>query len=263
MSHFSRWRYGVFVFVLSIGIGLAGWCCLSVRAQTEDSEPENFQEPEPKPTQKPKPTPTPKPATTPAQTPSVKSTPTPKPFIIDPVQMEKTHESMLLWQLYYKLLEGRDLSREERALFRRYDNDADKLKQDLYKITPPRAVEESTRPVVRPRPSPAQRADSSWDAVQWCMKHEGLLDVRLPDGRRCDCLTRDYAITMTSGPHWAEALGTALYDAAQTGRKAGMVLVLEQEQEYENFLLLNTTLQHHRLDLKVWVIENYERQQQP
>jgi len=63
---------------------------------------------------------------------------------------------------------------------------------------------------------------------KWCTEHGGQVEVVLPDRTRCDCLTETHAIEFDFGKKWAEAIGQALYYAIQTGKKPGIVLILEK-----------------------------------
>jgi hypothetical protein len=96
---------------------------------------------------------------------------------------------------------------------------------------------------------------------EWCSQHQGQAGVRLPDGTQCDCIATidgvDYAIEIDFGNKWAKSIGQALYYAVQTDKHAGVVLILEDEKEYEYFARLNTTIQYHGLRLKTWLIKNY------
>ena len=49
----------------------------------------------------------------------------------------------------------------------------------------------------------------------------------MPDGTRCDILTDTHAIEVDFADKWSEAIGQSLNYATQTGKKAGIVLVLK------------------------------------
>ena len=49
----------------------------------------------------------------------------------------------------------------------------------------------------------------------------------MPDGTRCDILTGTHAFEVDSADKWAEAIGQSLNYAMQTGKKAGIALVLK------------------------------------
>jgi hypothetical protein len=76
----------------------------------------------------------------------------------------------------------------------------------------------------------------------------------LPDLTRCDCLTDTHAVEVEFGRKWAEGIGQALYYALQTGHKAGIILILESEKDYKYWLRLNTTIEHHGLEIDTWKI---------
>jgi len=93
-----------------------------------------------------------------------------------------------------------------------------------------------------------------WYQQRWCAEAGGEMEVTLPDGTRCDCLTDDHAVELDFGPGWAEAIGQALYYGLQTGRQPGVVLILEEITDRRYWIRLNTTIDHFRLPIKVWAI---------
>jgi hypothetical protein len=46
-----------------------------------------------------------------------------------------------------------------------------------------------------------------WYQEQWCKAHKGQVEIALPDGTRCDCVTDTHAIEFDFGSKWAEAVG--------------------------------------------------------
>lgn len=61
----------------------------------------------------------------------------------------------------------------------------------------------------------------------WCSERGGIQEYRLNDGTRIDCLTERYAVEFDFAPKWAEGIGQALYYGIKTGKKPGIVLILE------------------------------------
>ena len=59
----------------------------------------------------------------------------------------------------------------------------------------------------------------------------GVIEYRLDDGCRVDCLTDEYAIEYDFANKWAEAVGQALYYAEKTGKKPAIVLILKNEKQ--------------------------------
>ena len=74
----------------------------------------------------------------------------------------------------------------------------------------------------------------------------------LPDGTRCDCVTATHAIEFDFGGGWAEAIGQGLHYSIQTGKKPGIVLILETMKERKYWIRLNTTIEHFYLPIDTW-----------
>ena len=53
----------------------------------------------------------------------------------------------------------------------------------------------------------------------------------LSDGTRVDCLTEEYAIEFDFADKWAEAIGQSLHYALMTGKKPGIVIIIEKESD--------------------------------
>ena len=52
----------------------------------------------------------------------------------------------------------------------------------------------------------------------------------------------------------AEAIGQSLYYSLQTGHRAGVVLILEDQQDRVYWLRLNSTIQHFKLPIDTWAV---------
>jgi len=89
---------------------------------------------------------------------------------------------------------------------------------------------------------------------EWCSEHNGQSEVVLPDKTRADCVTSTHAIEFDFGTKWAESLGQALYYSLQTGKRAGIVLILEGPNDRKYFLRLNSTIEHFKLPIDTWEI---------
>lgn len=85
---------------------------------------------------------------------------------------------------------------------------------------------------------------------EWCDRAGGVKEYRLDDGTRIDCLTDEYAIEFDFAEKWAESVGQSLYYAERTGRKPGVVLIMEYEGD-ERFLTRLNALAV-RYNIKVW-----------
>ena len=95
-----------------------------------------------------------------------------------------------------------------------------------------------------------------WYQQKWCEAQKGQIEVVLPDGTRCDCVTDTHAIEFDFGNNWAEAIGQSAYYALQTGKKAGIVLILETLKDRKYWIRLNTTIEHFNLPIDTWWIKN-------
>lgn len=57
------------------------------------------------------------------------------------------------------------------------------------------------------------------------------MEYILDDKSRVDCLTDTLAVEVEFAPKWKEAVGQALFYAVKTGRKPGVVLILEKDSD--------------------------------
>ncbi len=67
--------------------------------------------------------------------------------------------------------------------------------------------------------------------TKMCNKLDGIIEYRLPDRTRVDCLTDDYAIEVDWAKKWAEGIGQALYYAQMTGRDPAVGLIIGKGDE--------------------------------
>jgi hypothetical protein len=51
------------------------------------------------------------------------------------------------------------------------------------------------------------------------------IETGLPSGGRVDCINHAYAIEVDFSGKWHQAIGQALYYAAETGKRAGIILI--------------------------------------
>jgi hypothetical protein len=54
------------------------------------------------------------------------------------------------------------------------------------------------------------------------------------------------------GNHWVETVGQSAYYALQTGKKAGIVLILETMKDRKYWIRLNTTIEYFNLPIDTW-----------
>ena len=95
-----------------------------------------------------------------------------------------------------------------------------------------------------------------WYQEQWCEAHNGQVEITMPDGTRCDCVTDTHAIEFDFGSKWAEAIGQSAYYSLQTEKIAGIVLILETIKDRKFWIRMNTTIEHYNLPIDTWSAGN-------
>ena len=92
----------------------------------------------------------------------------------------------------------------------------------------------------------------SWYQDVWCEGYDGQTEVEQDDGTRVDCLTSNHAIEMEFARKWREAIGQSLHYALKTGRKAGIVLILQKPSDEQYWRSLGEIIKHYRLPITLW-----------
>ena len=64
----------------------------------------------------------------------------------------------------------------------------------------------------------------------WCSAHSGVTEYENKDFTRVDCLTATNAVEFDFANKWAESIGQALHYQLMTGKKAKVVLILENPE---------------------------------
>jgi len=83
---------------------------------------------------------------------------------------------------------------------------------------------------------------TAFPAMAWDMKERdyqenfcdgiGVMEYRLEDGTRVDCLTETHAWEIDFQEKWAESVGQALHYARMTGKRAGVLLIGDNADRY-------------------------------
>ena len=63
--------------------------------------------------------------------------------------------------------------------------------------------------------------------LPWCTSQGGIIEYRLSDGTRVDCLTQTHAVEVDFASKWAEAVGQSLHYANMTGKAPGILLIVD------------------------------------
>lgn len=88
----------------------------------------------------------------------------------------------------------------------------------------------------------------------WCAGNKGVAEVIMPDKTRCDCITETHAVEFDFAEKWTEAIGKSLHYALQTGKRAGIVLILENAGDRKFWIRLNSNIEHFKLPIDTWGI---------
>jgi hypothetical protein len=75
----------------------------------------------------------------------------------------------------------------------------------------------------------------------------------LSDGTRVDCLTEEYAIEFDFADKWAEAIGQSLHYALMTGKKPGIVIIIEKESDKKHLKKVKGIAL--KKDIKIWQVK--------
>ncbi|MCK4786249.1 MAG: hypothetical protein KAV87_21000 [Desulfobacteraceae bacterium] len=91
-----------------------------------------------------------------------------------------------------------------------------------------------------------------WYQEKWCNERGGVTEYVLPDKTRVDCLTDEYAVEADFAKKWAESIGQALFYGYMTGKKPGVLLILEKEKDKRYLKRLNKVADKE--GITVWTI---------
>lgn len=98
-----------------------------------------------------------------------------------------------------------------------------------------------------------------WHEADFVDAHcRGEVEFVLADRTRVDCLTDTHAIEYDWGKKWAESLGQALFYSAMTGKKAGIVLIVNPRTKDRYLKRLNKAISDNNLNVDVWTIKQRE-----
>lgn len=87
----------------------------------------------------------------------------------------------------------------------------------------------------------------------FCNLYGGTMEVQLRDYTRVDCETENNAIEFDFAKKWAESVGQSLYYSLRTGKKAGIVLIMENPVKDKYYLMRVLDLaKEHNID--VWTM---------
>lgn len=109
-------------------------------------------------------------------------------------------------------------------------------------------------------PATAQAFPEKYYQDAWCAEHGGQTEVLLADGSRADCVTATHAIEVDFGSKVAEAIGQSLWYSIQTGKRAGIVLILKKPSDRKYLSRLTRIIEQLDLQIDVWEMQGGNRQ---
>lgn len=71
---------------------------------------------------------------------------------------------------------------------------------------------------------------------QWCNANSGIMEYKLDDATRIDCLTPEYAIEFGFVDHKYEDIGQSLYYSLKTGKKPAIATIIENSKTAQKHL---------------------------
>ena len=102
-----------------------------------------------------------------------------------------------------------------------------------------------------PQKKPA-KLNERYYQTKLCTKLNGVVEYRLKDKTRVDCLTSEYAIEVDWAKKWAEGIGQSLYYAEMTNKKPAVGLIIG-ENDFKYLKRLKRIADKY--DIKIYKIE--------
>jgi len=88
---------------------------------------------------------------------------------------------------------------------------------------------------------------------KWCKANNGVTEYVLDDKTRVDCLTDEYAVEVEFASKIYQSVGQALYYAVRTGKKPGVVLIMEKLSDGRHLEKLETIAMKY--GIRIWTIQ--------
>ncbi len=93
-----------------------------------------------------------------------------------------------------------------------------------------------------------------WYQERFCASVGGRMEVILSDQTRPDCLTPDRAWEVDFAKKWTESIGQALHYAQKTGRRPGIVLIIETIGDIRYIETLTNTIKPLNVDIELRLV---------
>ncbi|WP_457749967.1 hypothetical protein [Sulfurimonas sp.] len=85
-----------------------------------------------------------------------------------------------------------------------------------------------------------------------CKNLHGVMEYRLSDRTRVDCLSDNYAIEVDFAKKWAESIGQSLYYAKMTGKKPAVGLIMNRGKDSRYLKRLELIAKEY--NIKIFII---------
>ncbi len=82
-----------------------------------------------------------------------------------------------------------------------------------------------------PQKKHKKKHNEKYYQTQLCNELDGVMEQRLLDRTRVDCLTDEYAIEVDFAKKWAEGVGQSLYYAEMTEKKPAVGLIVRDNKK--------------------------------
>nr|DAJ74770.1 MAG TPA: hypothetical protein [Caudoviricetes sp.] len=90
----------------------------------------------------------------------------------------------------------------------------------------------------------------------WCNARNGVMEYRLNDKTRVDCLLPNMAVEFDFANKWAECIGQALYYGRMTNRQPACVLIMENgEKDLKYLYRLRRTAYKKGVNLRTFTMK--------
>lgn len=88
--------------------------------------------------------------------------------------------------------------------------------------------------------------------IKWCQENNGKTEVVLKDRTRVDCLTETHAIEFDFADKIYEGMTQALHYGMMTGKKPGLVLIIEKERDRKYIERAKKIIKYFSLPIDLW-----------
>lgn len=107
--------------------------------------------------------------------------------------------------------------------------------------------------ILAPALTSAAKRPISYYKNKWCQRMSGKTDV-IYHKVVLDCATNDYIFIFEYSYRWRNAIGKALYYSLETGKRPGVVLIIEKPREQFYFKLMKNLISYFSLPIDYFQI---------